>query len=96
MARVQLVIPDEDHERFVHQARKEGLTLSAWLRAAAHERLEDQRRSELFQSPTDLEKFFMTCNTLDGPEVEPEWDQHLSAITASRRRNTAKLIGKRV
>ena len=28
MARVQLVIPDEDRDRFVHQARKEGMTLS--------------------------------------------------------------------
>ena len=28
MARVQLVIPDEDKARFVQQARREGLTLS--------------------------------------------------------------------
>ena len=35
MARVQLIIPDEDRDRFVRQARGEGLTLSAWLRAAA-------------------------------------------------------------
>ena len=95
MARVQLIIPDEDRDRFVHQARKEGLTLSAWLRAAAHKRLEDRQHSELFKSPTDLEKFFMACDTLEGPEVEPEWDEHLSAITASRRKNSAKLIGKR-
>ena len=96
MARVQLVIPDEDRDRFVQQARREGLTLSAWLRAAARERFEDRQRSELFQSPADLEKFFMACDTLDGPEVEPEWDEHLSATTASRQRNAAKLIGKRV
>lgn len=31
MARVQLVIPDEDRDRFVNQARKEALTFSAWL-----------------------------------------------------------------
>lgn len=94
MARVQLVIPDEDRDRFVHEARKEGLTLSAWLRAAAHAQLEDRQRSELFESPEDMEKFFMACDTMEGSEVEPEWDEHLSAITASRRRNAAKLIGK--
>lgn len=89
MARVQLVIPDEDRNRFVHQARREGLTLSAWLRAAARERLEDRHRSELFKSPADMEEFFMVCDTLEGPETEPEWDEHLSAITESRRRNAA-------
>ena len=89
MARVQLVIPDEDRDRFVHQARKEGLTLSAWFRSAARERLEDRQRLELFQSTADLEKFFMACDILDGPETEPEWDEHLSAIAESRRRNAA-------
>lgn len=87
MARVQLVIPDEDRDRFVHQARREGLTLSAWLRTAARERLEDRQRSQLFESPADLEKFFMACDTLEGPEIEPEWDEHLSAIAESRGRN---------
>lgn len=89
MARVQLIIPDEDRDRFVHQARREGLTLSAWLRTAARERLEDRQRSELFRSPADMEKFFMACDTLEGPEVEPEWDEHLSAIAESRRQNAA-------
>lgn len=95
MARVQLVIPDEDRDRFVQQARREGLTLSAWLRATAHARLEYRQRSELFESPADMEKFFMVCDTLEGPETEPEWDEHLSAITGSRRRNAAKLIRKK-
>ena len=40
MARVQLVIPDADKDRYILQARREGLTLSAWLREAARERLE--------------------------------------------------------
>ena len=29
MARVQLIISDEDRDRFVQQARREGMTLSA-------------------------------------------------------------------
>ena len=40
MARVELVIPDEDRERFDNQARREGLSLSAWLLVAARERIE--------------------------------------------------------
>ena len=89
MVRVQLIIPDEDRDRFVYQARREGLTLSAWLRAAARERLEDRQRSELFESPAALEEFFRACDALEGPEAEPEWDEHLSAIAESRRQNAA-------
>lgn len=89
-------IPDEDRNRFVQQAREEGLTLSAWLKAAARKRLEDRQRSELFESPEDMKKFFMACDTLEGPEVEPEWDEHLRAINESQWRNVAKLMGKSV
>jgi hypothetical protein len=56
MARVQLIIPDEDRDRFVHQARREGMTLSAWLRSAARQRLEEQQRSDPFKSSEDLDK----------------------------------------
>ena len=58
MARVQLVIPDEDCDRFVHQAPKEGMTLSAWLRAAARDRLEKRQRTKSFESAADVEAFF--------------------------------------
>ena len=51
MARVQLVIPDEDRDRFVHQARREGMTLSAWLRAAARQRFEQQQRLRNLSKP---------------------------------------------
>ena len=86
MARVQLVIPDEDRDRFVHQARREGMTLSAWLRTAAHERLEEQQRFEPFDSPADLEAFFDRCDALEGPKSEPEWEEHLEVIDQSRKR----------
>ena len=84
MARVQLIIPDEDRDRFVHQARREGMTFSAWLRAAARERLEERQRANPFESPTQLEDFFHACDDLDGPEREPEWDEHLRTISESR------------
>ena len=67
MARVQLVIPDEDRDRFVRQARREGMTLSAWLRTAAYKRLLEQQVSRPFESPADLEEFFRGCDALEGP-----------------------------
>ena len=89
MARVQLVIPDEDRDRFVHQARREGMTLSAWLRTAARERLETRQRVKLFESPEDVEEFFRSCAALDGPETEPDWSGHLRVMSESRARGLA-------
>ena len=85
MARVQLVIPDGDRDRFVRQARSEGMTLSEWLRVAARQRLEEQQRSHPFASPADLEEFFRVCDALEGPEREPGWQEHLTVIDESRK-----------
>ena len=89
MARVQLVMPDDDRDRFVHEARREGISLSAWLRAAARERLETLQSVKLFESPEDVEEFFRSCATLEGPETEPDWSEHLRVISESRGRGVA-------
>ena len=86
MARVQLVIPDADRDRFIYQARREGMTLSAWIRAAAHQRLQQEQVSSAFQDPADLDRFFGECDVLEGPSREPEWDEHLAVISESRLR----------
>lgn len=86
MARVQLIIADQDHGRFVQQARREGLTFSAWLRAAAHYRLEERQRSQRFESPEQVGEFFRMCDTLEGSGTEPDWEEHLRVIDESRRR----------
>ena len=86
MARVQFVVPDEDRDRFVHQARLEGMTLSAWLRTAARERLEARQRVKRFESPEDVEEFFRSCAELEGPEREPDWSEHLRVMNESRAR----------
>ena len=83
MARVQLVIPDEDRDRFVRQARLEGLSFSAWLRAAAHERLEAAQRAKRFRTIEDLGAFFEACDSIPGPEVEPDWEEHLQTLHES-------------
>ena len=89
MARIQLVIPDEDRDRFFHQARREGMTLSTWLRTAARERLEEHQHSNPFKSSAEIKKFFQACDALEGPEVEPEWNKHLNVINHSRRRGAS-------
>ena len=85
MARVQFVIPDEDRDRIVRQARREGMSLSAWLRAAARERLHGRRPRRPFRSQAEIEEFFRECDALDGPAAEPDWGEHLAVIDDSRR-----------
>ncbi|MYC48342.1 MAG: hypothetical protein F4X45_08460 [Chloroflexi bacterium] len=79
MARIQLVLPDADKDQFVKQARSEGMSLSQWLRTAAHERLERTHGSDSW-SLRELESFFQECDELDGPENEPDWGGHLRAL----------------
>ena len=86
MARVHITIPDEERDRFVHQAQSEGMSLSAWLRLAAWGRLRERRRIPAFNTPEELEAFFDSCDALEGPESEPEWQEHLATINESRRK----------
>ena len=86
MARVQIIIPDGDRDRFFSQAKREGMTLSAWLRAAAHECLESRQRVKPFESPEELEAFFRECDAKAGPGREPDWEEHLATMRESKLR----------
>ena len=85
MTKVQIEISDADRERFVRQARREGMTLSGWLHAAACECLENRQQAKPFVSVEDAMAFFRACDDLDGPEEEPDWSEHLRVIEATRR-----------
>ena len=82
-------MPDEDRQDFIAQARREGISLSAWLRVAARERFEARRNVRLFESPEDVEEFFRSCAALDGPETEPDWSEHLRVMNKSREQGIA-------
>ncbi len=84
MTNVQIEISDADRERFVRQARREGMTLSGWLYAAACERLESRQRAKPFASVEDVTAFFRACDDLAGPAEEPDWSEPLRVIEASR------------
>lgn len=88
MARVQLVIPDVDKARFVHQARREGMSLSAWLRAAARDRLAERQSGRRFRTAEDVRAFFERVHAYDDlenePEREPDWEEHLAVINESK------------
>lgn len=82
--RVQVILTEEEKVRLQAEARRSGVSLSAWLRNAALERLEADHRDLTTQS--QLEEFFADCDRREleqGPE--PNWTEHLKVIAGSRR-----------
>ncbi len=65
------------------------MTLSAWLRKAARQRLAAQQRPQAFESADDLEEFFQRCDELEGLGAEPDWGEHLTVIEESRGRGAS-------
>lgn len=84
MARVQLIIPNADRDRFVHQARLEGMTLSGWLRAAAEERLKQRAHVEPFTSSKEVRNFFREYDERESGLREPDWEEHLRTLHESK------------
>ena len=84
MARVQLVLPDEDRDRFAHAARREGMSLSEWLRLAAKERMQRCTDLRRFHKADELTDFFRKCEADTDGEAEPDWEVHLNRMNKSR------------
>ena len=84
MARVQLIIPDKDRDRFVHQAYLEGMTLSGWLRAAAEERINQKERLKPFTSSEEVREFFLAYDESESSGREPDWEESLRILHESK------------
>lgn len=84
MARFQLIIPDEDRDRFAHQAHLEGMTLSGWLRAAAEDRIKQRERLKPFASSEDVREFFAAHDDSGSGLREPDWEEHLKTLGESK------------
>ena len=84
MARFQLLIPDEDRDRFAYHARLEGMTLSGWLRAAAEDRIERRERLKPFTSSADVREFFQAHDDSGSDLREPDWEEHLKTLGESK------------
>ena len=76
MARVQIVMPDADWARFKQQAASEGLSFSAWIRAAAQQRCELAEQDQRFESESDVRKFFAEHDQSLPPGRGPDWDEY--------------------
>lgn len=82
---VQLEITDTELAMFEEQARCEGLSLEDWLWAAAHDRLAhkpkfDRKPRPKRSSQEPIREFLERISGQDGPEREPDWEEHLRVI----------------
>jgi hypothetical protein len=82
--RVQVILDEEEKELFQREARREGLSLSAWLRRAGEERLHGRPPSTRMDTAEDLRVFFSACDRREEGR-EPDWHEHLAVIEASKR-----------
>lgn len=83
IVRVQVLIEETEREAFRRVAEQEGKSLSGWLRESALERLEATKAAARISSATDLRRFFRACNLREKGR-EPDWQEHLKAMEASR------------
>ena len=89
MARFQLIIRDEDRDRFAHHAHLEGMTLSGWLRAAAEERIKQRERLKPFTSSEEVRAFFTAHDESGSCLREPDWEEHLKTLGESKLAGTS-------
>jgi hypothetical protein len=80
--RIHMVISEAERSAFAAEARRQGLTLSAWIRDAARARLERDRPTDI-RSVADLDAFFAACARRE-QGAEPDWDAHLAVAGRSR------------
>ncbi|MBN2497231.1 MAG: antitoxin [Deltaproteobacteria bacterium] len=78
------MLEEEERESLRQQARREGLSLSAWIRQAAVDRLSSRQAEKRLSTADDLEAFFEACDARETGR-EPDWSEHLAVIERSRR-----------
>jgi len=83
IVRVQVLIKEGEREAFRQEAEREGKSLSGWLRESALDRLEATKAAAKMTSASALRKFFKACDLREKGR-EPEWEEHLEAMEASR------------
>lgn len=82
--RIQIILSSEDRELFRRHAVAEGLSLSAWIRRAAHRWVKSAGKHRTLESPKRLREFFDACDARE-TEREPDWDEHLDVMQRSRK-----------
>jgi hypothetical protein len=84
IVRVQVLIEEREREAFRRVAKREGKSLSGWLRESALDRLEATKAAAKVSSVAHLKEFFKSCDLREKGR-EPDWEEHLNTIEQSRK-----------
>lgn len=82
--RVQVILQPAERDALMRRARREHLSLSAWMRRAALDRAAADDAASAWTSAEELRGFFARCDALELGD-EPSWEEHRQVIEASRR-----------
>ncbi len=88
MTRVEVLLDEDEEQRFQRYARRQGISLSAWLREAGNALLKAQASSPTAANPPDLRAFFAACDARESGR-EPEWEEHLATLERSKTGGSA-------
>ncbi len=81
MTRVEVLLDEDEKQKFQCHANREGLSLSAWLREAGKALLENKASRPQVANPADLRAFFTACDAQEEGR-EPDWGEHLASLGA--------------
>ena len=73
--RVQVILNEEEANRFKSQAMRESKSLSAWLRDAGNKMIDMNREQQRLTDPESLKEFFRKNDERENG-VEPDWEDH--------------------
>ncbi len=88
MTRIHILLDESEKERYRRQAERVGMSLGAWLRQAARDKLAVEERRTQINTLQELRALFETCDVREGAS-EPDWNEHRRVIEASRRSGLA-------
>jgi len=81
--KVQVIVDEAEWPLFQAEAAQLGLSLSAWFREAARERLQLAKRRPRLDTSAALQTFFDRCVQRETGS-EPDWTHHKDVMNRSR------------
>ena len=88
MTRIHLLVDEAEKERYRRHAERAGMSLGAWLRQAAREKLAAEDPGVRIGTAEELGAFFDACDARERGR-EPDWEEHRRVIERSRRSGLA-------
>jgi hypothetical protein len=86
--RIQVILDDEEALQFKNQARKEGKSVSSWLREAGKKVIEMHASRRKLKDAASMKTFFRKINSKkDGPE--PDWEEHKKLLSEGYRKSVS-------